>query len=86
MTNPLIGRHQSDTADPIAHRAARKRAGLASSWRHDAQMEAAAKLRDTRPADFDRMSPAVKTSLGYYERAKAAARAEGRDTDPPTAA
>ncbi len=85
MANPLIGKH-APVDDPIAARAKRKQAAQASTWRYNPQLEQLARMRDTRPADFDRMRPDVKVSLAYYERAKAAAVAEGIDTDPPPAA
>jgi hypothetical protein len=67
-----------DTAPPSKEE--RRQNSRAASWTYDARTEAAIVLRDTDPAAYDRLSPGIKTGVGYYEAAKAAADAAGIDT------
>ncbi len=65
-------------ADPFAAtKARRKLEGLARSYRRDDAMEALRRLRDRYPSEYDRMPAGVRLSLGYYEKAEAAARELG---------
>lgn len=69
-----------------ADRAARKRSARADTWQYDPQLEALDTMKRTDSARYAAMSPNLKLALGFYARGKAAAEAEGVDTDPPTAA
>lgn len=69
--------------NPIAHRAARKRAAQAGAWHYDPQLEAAAAMKRTDPAHYATLSASTKMSIGFYLSAKRAAEAEGVDTSDP---
>jgi hypothetical protein len=56
----------------------RRQQDRAESFRPNAQLEAAAKVRDRG----GRLSPQLRMQLGFYEITKAAAKAAGINTDP----
>ncbi len=45
----------------------------ARTWKYDPSMEAALKLKDSDPAGFAALSPAIKMAAAYYSTGKAAA-------------
>ncbi|MEU8131945.1 hypothetical protein [Streptodolium elevatio] len=51
----------------------------AAAWRYNPEMERLAALRDKDPAAYERLSPTVHMSLGYYDQDKAVAQQFGRD-------
>ncbi|MGK5544730.1 hypothetical protein ACSNOH_08360 [Streptomyces sp. URMC 127] len=53
----------------------------AEAWERDESMERLAALRDSDPAMYDRMGPAVHMSLGFYENDKKVAAKFGRDVN-----
>ncbi len=66
-----------------AARDRRRRKLRAADFRFNADMEKLAQMRDEAPDRFDRLPPTSRTALGYYENSKAAAQAEGIETDRP---
>lgn len=66
-----------------AGRAKRKQQRRAASFRYDPRMERVAELREKEPAEYSKLPPDTKTSLGYYLNTKAAAEAEGLDVSAP---
>jgi hypothetical protein len=63
-----------------------RRRKVAGGFRWDAKLENLIAMREARPEAYDRLSGQLHMQVGYYENAKAAAQAEGIDTDPPEAA
>lgn len=57
----------------IAARRARKLAGLAGGFTPDPRLERALTLREQHPEQYAALPPSVKTAVGYYLTAKAAA-------------
>lgn len=53
--------------------------GVAEAWRHDGQLERAAKLLDSG----GRLSPQMRMSVGHYVAAKKLAAEAGIDTSGP---
>lgn len=51
----------------------------ADAWKRDERMEELAALKVSNPETFDRLSPTLRLSLGYYEQDKKLAAEHGRD-------
>ncbi|MEU5920917.1 hypothetical protein [Streptomyces sp. NPDC047141] len=51
----------------------------ADAWKRDERMEKLASLKVSNPETFDRLSPTLRLSLGYYEQDKRLAAEHGRD-------
>ncbi|MFI8322660.1 hypothetical protein [Streptomyces sp. NPDC085529] len=51
----------------------------ADAWKRDERMEEMAALKVSNPETFDRLSPTLRMSLGYYEQDKKVAAEHGRD-------
>ncbi len=65
--------------DPNETHEQRRVRELAEEWRFDPQKERLAQLA-ARPEYAHMISPAMRMGLGFYEQAKAAAKAAGIDT------
>lgn len=62
----------------------RVRQERAHRWRWNSQMERVLDIKSKDPATFATLDPTLKVAVGYYASEKAAAEAEGIDTDGPS--
>lgn len=64
---------------PAEFTAARKQRENARTWKFESAYERLLELKQSQPDAFERLSPSMKMSLGFYTIGKDAAQAEGLD-------